>query len=799
MYSSSARDLPDFHRESKEIMTSINTQTEKIKTCRKKLLDSAKKAQDLKCISSLRSGYFLLINGDNAKEFSQLPFVQSENFSVAERLIELTKLGSLRTEITKFLAAIYKASDSLPEIFANLPTTSLKGSLPFLPEKTDQKQFLAFSTLPALFGHCWTSDLRYSYINFLIKTSEKLPSGTNVDDHWLMDCFTHFIHSSDIAQFLRASIGDTLMEIIRDDKFNSFSATSSKEYFDAMIPYMEKLLAKMDENMDIFPRDVRVLIRKFADLAPDDAHWLQRVESIFCKRVLAPAISLPKKYCVLPQTFNFKVSARSARALVTLASLFLYILHPSQASLRHQELDHEKLAKLPFEKFLRKLADVNCDALGGLKYTSLMPLLGIHNVFLVFSVPDICMLSHAVSLINPAIAKPLMLFAKKIPTDKEFPMIFFRHELWELQSVNLPKPEIRENELEHAKDTPQNAAAKSLFNFLQFSDELTGEPSGIKDFLAFHEERANLSNDDELKTYIMHLKYKISNVPENERGEIISALEDETRRQRSFASRNSNILTQIAIRLADIDALCVSSQAKADDLLPVLYDTLFDMFMKSDNSLQTTFTTNKANLLTCHATFIAFFEESFKKLKSFIEQLGTFEIDRISAAMHSWIMQNLTLQEYKEFHVLFTKSDEHFESLNQSVINSICVYTAPAKLRKMLADPDPELFVFAKNALNEAYRVEIPVEAMKKIADTFELLKKTYELSVGCYPSDNEFVLLVKYLILTSGIHDILSFSKYLEHFLLDVMVDKLIGKEKHEILKTFTNIVSTLDMELAL
>ena len=170
MYSSSARDLPDFHRESKEIMTSINTQTEKIKNSRKKLLDSAKKAQDLKCISSLRSGYFLLINGDNAKEFSQLPFIQSENFSVAERLIELTKLGSLRTEITKFLAAIYKASDNLPEIFANLPTTSLKESLPFLPEKTDQKQFLAFSTLPALFGHCWTSDLRYSYINFLIKT-----------------------------------------------------------------------------------------------------------------------------------------------------------------------------------------------------------------------------------------------------------------------------------------------------------------------------------------------------------------------------------------------------------------------------------------------------------------------------------------------------------------------------------------------------------------------------------------------------------------------------------------------------
>ena len=807
-----SRELPDLHKEVKEIMNSIKLQTEEIKTNRKQLLDASKKAQDLNCISSLRSGYFLHISAYDAQQISELPFVQPENFNVVERLIELTKMGPLRTQITKFLSAIYKSSDILPEILANLPTLSLKGALPFLPENTLPRRFLAFSTLPALFGHCWTADLSNAYINFLIKICEKLPPSDleNINGHWIFDCFTHYIHSSDITQFLRTSLGDVLLDIIRDEKFSQTPRNAKGEYFNSMISYIEKILTNMNDNLDIFPRDVRALIRRFADLASDDTMWLQRVEILFCKAVLAPAISMPKMYCVLPQTFNFKVDSSPANALRMLATLFLYILHPSQAQLRHDGLDHEKLSSLPFDSFLRRLANVDYAHAhsNSLNFTELMPLLGCHNINMVFSIADIFMLAHCLTLVekvNPDIVKSLKNAHKIAYVDLDmFRMTFFRHELWDLSAISLKKPRIKDNEIEPAEATPENKAAKSIFNFLNFADEVTGEPGELDDFIAFFETKAKLSNNDKIKTYIEHVKYHIDKVDPQNKHKITAALEDEIRRRKAFATRNSGLITDIAIHLSEIENLIEFYKQKSDDSLPVYYEHLFDLFRRQDDTIEKELVSLKKNLLKCQSSFNIFFNNASFRLEKYIATFGSFNISGVLNVMHTWILQQLTLADFKHYHIIYTKIDERFSkvylednSLNKDLINKICIETAPANVQKLFNEPD--LFDLAKKQLNTAREVEIPIEAIKSLHESLELLEKIYDLSIGGKPSKTEFLPLVDYLLLTSGIKDIYSFIKYIEHFLSQEIYSSLIEDKHFNSLTLYVNRVMQLDLKLSM
>ena len=808
-----SRELPDLHKEVKEIMNSIKLQSEELKTNRKQLLDAAKKAQDLKCVSSLRSGYFLHISAYDAQQISQLPFVQPENFHVVDRLIELTDMGSLRNEINKFLAAIYKYSDALPEILANLPTSYLKGtSLPFLPEKTLPQRFLAFSTLPALFGHCWTADLSNAYINFLMKICEKLPPSDleNINGHWIFDCFTHYIHSSDITQFLRTSLGDILLDIIRDEKFSKTPRNAKGEYFNSMISYIEKILIKMNENMDIFPRNVRALIRKFADMAPDDAKWLQRVEILFCKAVLAPAISMPKMYCVLPQTFNFKVDSSPANALRMLATLFLYILHPSQAKLRHDGLDHEKLSSLPFESFLRRLADVDYTHAqsNSLNITNLMPVLGSHNIYIIFSIADIFMLSHCLILVekeHPELTKCFRNTHKLSYVDlSKFTMTFFRHELWDLSSISLKKPRIKDNEIEQATKTPENKAAKSIFNFLNFVDEITGEPGDLDNFISFFETQAKLSKNDRIQTYIEHIKFQIAKVDPANKQRINSALEDEIRRQKAFAARISGLITDIAIYSSEINYLIDFYKHKNEDALPVFYEHLFDLFRKEDDFLEKELANQKQSLLKSQSSFNAFFKKASSRLEKFIAEFGSFNISVILNVMHTWILQQLSLSDFKKYHGLYTNADKRFllvhssdEEVNKSLIKKITIDTSPENVRKIFNEP--ELFDLAQKQLSISHDVEIPIESVKSLQEALDLLQKIFDLSNGCKPSKTEFLPLVDYLLLTSDIPDIYSFIKYLEHFLSEDICLNLIGNELFNSLTTFVNRVMQLDLKLTM
>ncbi|EAY12010.1 hypothetical protein TVAG_271930 [Trichomonas vaginalis G3] len=799
MYSSSSvQDMPDFQRETKEIMASIRLQEDEIKSNRKELFESIKKTQEMKCIYSLSSGYFLHIN-DNIQQIANLPFVQPGKFVVYKRLIELTNLGSLRSEITRFLSGIYKNSDKLPLIFAKLQTTSIKNPVPFLPKHTEPNHFLAFSTLPALFGHCWTSDLRYSYINFLIKICEKIPYDS-IQHHWILDCFKHYIHSSDIQTFLRESIGDYLLDLIRDTTLDLIQQAGQKELYDRIIPVIEKIISKMNANIDLIPMDVRLLIRKFADLALDDAQWLKRVEDLFCKSILAPAISFPKVYGVILPTINLKVASNGvARALQIIASLLLVILHPGQAEFRYPGLDVERLSRLPFESFLRSMMNFKCESLSGLTCTSLLPLLGMHNTSFIFNVQDVAMLAHVLKIVSKEdqeIAKQVLPLISKIPVDQPLDMTFFRYDLWDVQNIGVERPDIKVNTLESAKNKELQAISKSIFNFLPQSQEIPFSPHELFPFLKFHAEHAALGLNTHEICYINNVMHKMKEVPHEKSDEIIVALEDEMRRHKAYSNRNSTLLTQIAISLAEVNSLKASYIAKIDDQLPFLHEKLFELFHDNENS-EERFKSKFVSIVICHSSFVDFFTEELAKLKTFLDPIASFAFSGVAKLMHTYMLQKIGVKKFSSYHTLYQATDELFERLSDKDLLDLCI-TEHTDENVSYFIKNQESFVYATNIFFDANFIEIPIEAIKYIRNAFGIIRKTYALYNGNQPTDSEIEPIIYYLLLKSHVSNIFTFVKYLEHFLDGYPCNTVITSEEYGALKSLVNYITYLDSKVS-
>ena len=68
------------HRIVKDLSVKENFQEAQIRENRKQLLNKIKRVQELRCLSSIRSGYFLKMNSSNVSIISQLPFMNQNNF-----------------------------------------------------------------------------------------------------------------------------------------------------------------------------------------------------------------------------------------------------------------------------------------------------------------------------------------------------------------------------------------------------------------------------------------------------------------------------------------------------------------------------------------------------------------------------------------------------------------------------------------------------------------------------------------------------------------------------------------------
>jgi hypothetical protein len=163
----SIRALNDFHSQVRDISASQSVQATEFRNARRILLQKVKEAQELKALTSIRAGYYLKLSSSNASDFIKLPFMNQRNLHVCERIVELQNVGAWRSDIPKCLKEVYSHRRELPEILAPLTNADFGDSLAYLPPSIKPREFFACSTIPSLFGYCWTVELQFAFIQFI--------------------------------------------------------------------------------------------------------------------------------------------------------------------------------------------------------------------------------------------------------------------------------------------------------------------------------------------------------------------------------------------------------------------------------------------------------------------------------------------------------------------------------------------------------------------------------------------------------------------------------------------------------
>lgn len=797
----SIKSLRTYHEECREIDTTSKFQVHGIETSRRDLLQKAKLTQEKRCLTSIRSGYCLRMTPQTIRESVKLPFIKPDGFSVLDNINH-----DLKNDVHSFIHSLYKCFPDLPSLFARVSSDALAENVPFLPNMVKPRDFLASSTLPALFGHCWSVELRKSYIDFLINIAKQLPQSVfqNIREHWLFECFKNYIHASNIHHFLKLSIGDAMLQLVRENTNKTPRLTS----------YANDMVMRMRSNISSFPNDVRLLLKKFADLAPDDTQRLSRIEILFIDCILAPAISLPKAYCILPPTFNLDMSATGpARTLQHLAQHFRLILHPEAAQLRNiAQNDIGYLQKIPLGDFLNQLVDVDENdelfEIGGPSLTEMMSLLNTDSTFLLFTMSDICLLAKILNsnlnlpsnldVNNNSNLSSFFSTVDKIPINQPFSFDFFRIEFSNIGVLGFKPPILSVNEIEKVESTALSSAASGLYNFLSCAKEKSNPPEDLNEFLRIYEREARLKQDFITYTYLNHLIMKLSDLKESQHCDILFALDDEIKRHREYLMRNNNIITNIARMMQKLDIEINKYQEKAEQSYPIVYGCLLNLLLQFDQSITSNFQQLKSRMLVDKKCFMDFFSRSIQRIKDFVSPIADYATTGVAMHFHSWLMQSMPLRDFIDEHQQFVDGDMRLTVVKKDVIQQVCVIPAPTKLQNIFANPP--LFDFVLIELRSSEFAEIPLEAMKYISSAINLIQRMFDLAIGGAPQADEMTPLFNYALLSSGFNAMLSFEKYLEHFLFELPQGdlKLMDEQTSVALTHFINHVASLDQIVA-
>lgn len=789
------RQLPDFHKEVKEITAQVMNQNSTLKEGRRRLLSKVKEIQEKRALTSIRSGYFLRMTSSNVQTFIQLPFMRPDGISISERLVEMSGIGTIRADINRFLKEIYNNREELPEILANLPPAIFNEQLSFLPAGVKPKEFFACSTIPSIFGHHWTVELRVGFINFLMEIVDKFPGSVlsnNFRDSWLFDCIKNYIHVSGIHRFLSISIRELILQFIRDEKLVELSKNQNSAFFDKITDYAEKMIEQMSSHLSIFPADVKLLFKRFIEKCPAEDK-LNRIELLFMDGLLIPSVSMPTTYGVIPATYFYDMSLDGpARNLQILGQSLRYILHKNQASFRYPDVDFSRLFQLPLPQLLESFAEVNDNEIKGPKIVEILPILGLHYITMLYSISDILLLGYVIQGSKSTIATNLLNYANKMPVTQPVNFSFFRYEAWDFKVFGIEKPDIPENEIEGPQNTTSSKAAEAIFKMLEYIPTNPNVPNDILGFIKFYEKQNLITKNFVSESYVRHLEIIYNEVPQDQRSMILPALEDEMRRRMAYIARNHKTLVNVYYQIKILDYEADGYQEKLDASIPMLYGQLLNLYLLKNPDVKDDLNCKKA-LFTIHeGIFEQFFREQMKKLAEIINPIADFALAGVTCHFHTYVMQKVPLKVFKDKNPDLAKIDSAILKNPDTLISSICDDSYD-NLKIMFQNPS--LFSVAIQLIKNAAIVQLPIEAMNRMTQTVELLNQMFKIEVNSNPNPEELAAMFNYVYLSSKINDIYSFAKYIEFFLIKVpqFEYKFTDEKQKFVMNCLTNLITNM------
>jgi hypothetical protein len=380
---------------------------------------------------------------------------------------------------------------------------------------------------------------------------------------------------------------------------------------------------------------------------------------------------------------------------------------------------------------------------------------------MLFTLPDVCLLAK---MLNGTDMFP---GSGRIPTDRKIDFEFFRFEVWDVGAIGLKKPELTENRVETVEPSPLSRVAESLFAFLAYAREDAHSPDGLTAFLQHHERLARLTYDHRTYTRVNHFSLRLCELPADDYPLILPFLDDEVRRRHEYADRNHALLTGIARMSAELERELDAYKAKTEQSDTVLYGALLGAFLSAEPSIKTTIAAKRDEMLVSKPVFVDFYSDALGRLKVFLAPFADHAFARMAAHLHTWALQRMNLESFINYHDDYMMTDDLLCGVPKDMIAKLCIEPAPAKLKKIL--DHPPLFEFAKIELHGAEFVELPIEAMARIAHAINLVQKIFELTAGSLPQADEMTPLLNFALMSCGLAKMYSLQKYLEHFLAEL------------------------------
>ena len=771
------RELNDYHAQVKDISAYADFHAGELRVNRRDLLAAVKQAQELQCFTSIQMCYYLKLTPSNVRDISQLPFMKPNGCSVSDRLVEMARIGSTRSSINKFLKTLFGSHDDLPAIFASIDINRFPETVPYLPSIMKPRDFFTCSSIPAIFGHFWSRELQQSYIQFLLAVGDNIPNinPSTFRNHWLFDSIKYYVIRSPVIQYMRLSIGDLIFKLIRDKEIIELSKGNvTQALFDKLCQYANLMVEDMQANLEIFPNDVKFIMKHFVDKSTNQQDRISWLELLFLDCVLAPSISNLRNYGIIPAAFYIDPSPTGpSRSLNILAQLFRYNLHPQQVNLRYPDIDSSSITSLSLKNFLINLVNVEQCELTGPKLVDLLPLLGIHYILILMSLPDVYMLADAVQRAqNPD--QTLSRDASNIPTNESVSFDYFRFDVWDFATYGFKKPKIPENEIEKPPNNLASLAGEALYKFLSYAEVDRKAPSKYSDFTTFHE--TNMINQRQYVTeaYLRHLYVIYQSIPQKDQRAVIPGLEDEIRRHFELEQRNSNTLTGIAIQMRTLKEEIDRYQNIKKERLQILYSQLLLLYFQEGTNPQRDFLkpeqiVARANEFIQKTIFSEFLLLYFNHISMFITPVADYAVRGVQCCFHSYITQFIPLSKFIEYNTKLNQCDQLLQTITDQSIEKLCISSSPARIRHLFSTQ--QLFVFPIYAAQKAMFIELPLEAIRQFSIAIKLIKKMFELEIGGKPTQQELQALFDYVVLKSNVPTVFSMGKYLNHFLLGIPI----------------------------
>lgn len=800
------------HRIVKDLSVKENFQEAQIRENRKQLLNKIKRVQELRCLSSIRSGYFLKMNSSNVSIISQLPFMNQNNFHVSERIIEMAGISTIRNQVNKLIKEILSDPVELPKYLAKIDFKSERfkpDTRSYLPEGITIKEYFCCCTVPALFGFSFTSEFHLSFLNFLCQIAENMPQNIyekNIGEHWLIDCVRYYFHTMNIGDYIQSSIGDILLHLIRDETLlqyaikKNFVGILSK--VDQFIPLM---ISGLIENLSLIPHSIRCLLKRISKISKAQSKPYSRLFTLFIDCIFLPALTNLKAYNILPPSFHLDPNPNGPMSIIqAIIALFKFVFNPEVLKKKFTGFEPKSISSSKMSTFLVSLIDISDEfKVTGPKIIELLPALELHCLFLLFSEADIFLLTEI--FMGPDSPENIQKVAQNIPTNvTDIPLDFFRHEVWEFKAYNITKPSIPDDTPKKLTD-PLEIAGDALFKFLSFARIDSAAPENLDMFIEYFEKQMIMQRNYLTEAYIRHFDCVAKQITKtaaykNQDCEelFITALEKEIKNHTENSSRLKVILNelnrQIHIVNSSIDYLTLQSS----NSLPFLCSNLLTLFINNYPQFIIDLILRKDDILLQPTTFFDFMQENLVTLKDFIVPIAEYALDEVARHLHTFVMQKLSYNEFRSFKRTYQRFDRIFMKDSESILNCLCVSQAPESLYGLFKKR--ELFESIIDVVRKAMLLEIPLETVREIAKAFDLIRVMKEVETEVKITHDELTLAFNFVLLSASIPTLYSMGKYVQQYLVNIPMGDVVflTEKENDALKIFCYQITQLDQVLS-